>query len=88
MNNTQINLRKEILESLCNVGAYIDDNLIEKDTDLDISEFISDSLMFVSFIVELEERLDIEFPDELLSIEALTSLNGFISLVDEMFSTR
>ena len=88
MNSQQISLRNEILESLYSVGAYIDEKVVDKDADMDIAEFITDSLMFVSFIIELEERLDIEIPDELLSIEAFSSLNGFISLVDEMLKSR
>ena len=54
--------------------------------DLDLTEYIEDSVKFLQFIVALEDQLDIEIPDELLNIEILRSFNGFSSLLKEFIN--
>ena len=51
---------------------------------MDLTEYILDSIQFISFIVELERELNIEFPDELLLYDNIRSLNGFISLIENL----
>lgn len=88
MSSDWLEIRKSIIETLCSVGGYVDEEIIENaELDLEISQFITESLIFVSFIIELEERFGIEFPDDLLSIDTLSSLNGFVSLVEELLNT-
>lgn len=57
------------------------DNIEE---DFELLEYITDSLQFISFVVELEEVLNIEFPDELLSGEILHSRNGFATMLESI----
>ena len=52
--------------------------------DINLREQIQDSIQYISFIVTLEQELNIEIPDEMLSIEALDSFNGFCKRLDEI----
>ncbi len=45
--------------------------------DFAISDYIYDSIMFIQFILAIEERLGIELLDDFLDIELLKSANGF-----------
>ncbi len=70
---TYNSVRETVLKALSNVGIFIENS----DDDLDLRDFITDSIEFISFIVELENTLDIEIHDDLLQIEAVASLNVF-----------
>lgn len=64
-------------------------NFQQADTnDIDLTEFIEDSVHFVQFIVALEDNLDIEIPNELLNFQLLTSWNGFSSMVEEIYNNK
>lgn len=51
--------KEEILEILHNIGIYIED--IE--LDYKIEDMIEDSLSFISFFIELENKYNVEFPE-------------------------
>ena len=74
--------RKDIIPILSNIGILIDEQM--ETFDVDLIEYILDSIQFISFIVELERELNIEFPDELLLYDNIRSLNGFISLIENL----
>lgn len=74
--------RKDIIPILSNIGILIDEQM--ETFDVDLTEYILDSIQFISFIVELERELNIEFPDELLLYDNICSLNGFISLIENL----
>ena len=42
--------------------------------------------MFISFIVELEDKLGIEIPEELLDINSIKSLNTFSTILEELLN--
>ena len=50
--------------------------------DFSINDYISDSIVYIQFILLLEEKLKIEFPDELLSPELLDSAKEFAHMLD------
>lgn len=77
MNNKIEEIKRIIKEELENLGVIIEIN----DDDLDLNDIDINSLTFITFIVNLEERLAIEIPDELLSMEAFKSLNGFSTMI-------
>ncbi|MCL1884679.1 MAG: hypothetical protein FWF81_13130 [Defluviitaleaceae bacterium] len=56
-------IHPRMIECFNNLGIIID----EYADNFDIGDFISDSLAFVSFIIELENLFSIEIPDEYLS---------------------
>jgi acyl carrier protein len=53
-----------------------------EDEDVDLREYILDSLQFVEFVVMIEEKLGTELTDEILVYDNLSSLNGFCLLID------
>lgn len=66
-------IKEQLIACLNNMGIEIDAN--EKDVDL--RGYFEDSLMFISAIVEFENFLGIEIPDELLLYDKFSSLNSF-----------
>lgn len=66
----------EILES---IGIYID--TICNDN---ISDIIDDSLTFISFIIEVEERFKISIPDIYLNIDMIGTIDDFIDVIKEI----
>lgn len=73
---------KNIQNALSNIGILIDEETI--DEDIDLTEYILDSLQFVSFIIELENELNIELPVEVLQYDKIRSLNGFVALIQNI----
>lgn len=72
-------IKKYIFEMLDENGMYVDSSEMEED--LDLREYLIDSIQYVYFIVELETRLGRELPDEVLIYENLASINGFANMV-------
>ena len=72
MNKDEV--KAQIIESFKSLGVYI--VFEDGEDDLDIRTYLTDSLMFVSAIVQLEEDFDIEFEEEQLSWEILSSKPG------------
>lgn len=80
----EVEVKSAIIEELENLGIIID--ISEEDTDLLSMEI--DSITFITFIVALEERFEIQFPDEYLTMEVMNSLNGFSSLIYTLLSNK
>ena len=60
-----MNLREELLVLLNNLGITVDDN----------GEFGEmDSVEFISMIVNIEEAFEIEFPDDLITMTLVNSV--------------
>lgn len=70
-----------IIECLENIGIIIDYTV---HNDVDLTEYGLDSLTYISFIVEVEKLFMINIPDEYLQIETLSSLKGFIGMVENL----
>ena len=73
------NIKKQIFEIFDVNGIYIEPD--DTGEDIDLREYLVDSIQYVYFIVELEERLGVELPDEILIYDNLASLNGFVNMV-------
>ena len=84
-NNSNMVVRQIILDCLTRIGIIIDD---KETSDQDLLECGIDSVSYVTFIIELEEAFQIEFPEELLTYEVLHSLNGFVSMIDNLINKR
>lgn len=80
-----MNILSSIIKALNNVGIDFEDN---PDLDTDLREYISSSVIFISFIVELEDILQIEFPDELLLSDTLSSLGNLCTIVEELLRQK
>ena len=80
--NTETNNNKnDVIEVLNELGIETEDI---GENDVDLTEFIVESIMFISFIVELEDKLGIEIPEELLDINSIKSLNTFSTILEEL----
>ena len=69
------NVKKCILKFFEENGVCIDQDAIAND--IDLREYLIDSMQYIYFLVELERMLDTELPDEILLYDNLSSLNGF-----------
>lgn len=81
-----MNVKNTIKEALTLSGMYLPAE--NEPEDLDLREYIIDSIGFMSFIVELENRLGIYFPDERLDFEVLSSLNGFTEMIEDLMPSE
>lgn len=72
-------IKDGILQAFTNKGLVIDDEEIE------LKDYIPDSLTFVTLIIEIETILDMEFPNELLTFERLGTIN---SLTEALYEDR
>lgn len=73
--------RNKVLETLNNIGIPLS---LGKEEDVDLRNIFTDSLMYISAIVQIENDLDIEIPDELLNLENLSSFNAFVTSLGEL----
>lgn len=74
-------------EIKCKIICLLENNgvLLElKDQDIDLREYAIDSIVFISFILDVENEFGIVIPDNFLTVEILKSLEGFINLVIEL----
>lgn len=74
--------RSDIITVFQNMGIIV--SMDSEFEDVDLTEYILDSMQFISFITELEQELNIELPNEYLLYENIRSLNGFISLIENI----
>ena len=57
--------------------------ILEKEQeDFAISDYIYESIIFIQFIVALEDELRMELSDDFLDFELLNSANGFAEKLD------
>lgn len=80
----EVEVKSAIIEELENLGIIID----ASEEDIDLLSMEIDSITFITFIVALEERFEIQFPDEYLTMEVMNSLNGFSSLIYTLLSNK
>lgn len=52
--------------------------------DYDLRDYIVDSLMFIDFIVKIEDYYQISLPIEALNFDILVSVKGFYSMIGEL----
>ena len=62
--------------------------VFETGEDFNISDYIVDSLQFISFIVSIEQKLDITLTDDFLSLEILKSARGLSNKLQEYISVH
>ena len=77
-------MREAILNILDEMGILIDDK--EKDTDFDLSEDFVDSVQFMTFLVEVEDYLGTDLPDDYLLFENYRSFNALCDAWEHIIS--
>ena len=78
-------IRKNVMIALENVGIFVDVNVEEN---IELSNFIEDSIQFISMIVQFEELFCIEIPDELLTIDEFNFIEKVYTVLDELINQR
>lgn len=71
-----IEVRKTLISIFEELGI-----IIEEEEDFDIQEYIVDSLVYMSFIVNMEQRFGIEIPDDFLLISKMNSFNAYCEIL-------
>lgn len=74
-------VKKEVLTCLKNIGVMVDES---EGDNLNVQDYIEDSIMFITFIIELENHFDIEIADEYLLPEKVNNLQNLVELVNEL----
>lgn len=83
-NEMDINqIHEKVVLELQKLGIILDN--IE---DVNLNDYMDDSLQFISFIVQVEQAFDIVFPNEELLLNSLYSLDGFCELIKEIREKR
>lgn len=77
-------MRDKIIEILEQNGIFIENT----ENDFDITEYIEDSLQFITFIVSLEEEFNINFPNEMISLDNLKSFNAFCDIIVSIIKSK
>ena len=68
----------EIIECFNNIGIMVDNDDL---SDFDMQNFIEDSIMFITFIIELETKFEIEVPDEYFMPDKINSFDDIVDLI-------
>ena len=81
-------MREAIFKALEGIGLSFPDDEKNSDDDIDLTEYIMDSLQFISFVTGLEEQLGIEIPDEYLNPKSIQSSKAFIEILKDEIITQ
>ena len=79
-------LRQQLLDIFAQCGVMVEETALEYDCDL--REYVVDSIQFISTIVEIENKLDIELTDEMLQFDSLASFYAFSINIFEILSNN
>lgn len=75
-------IREIVLKSLLEIGIDLQEELNEEKNDIDLREYMTDSIEFITFIVALEENIGTELPDSIIRYDSLCSFNGFCMMLE------
>ena len=76
---------KIMTDVILDLGIYVDKDEFNK-KDVDMREYIEDSMTFISFFIGMEDALEIELPDTLLSFESLISSDSLSNSILEYYN--
>lgn len=71
--------KKVVVEVLESMGIYID----PEEESISLHEYIVDSIQFITFIVNLEEKLEFTFPDEYLLYDSIATIDLLCEIIDQ-----
>lgn len=71
-----------IRDIMLRIGLFFDDVSIDED----IQTILSESIIFITFIIEIEQEFNIEIPEQYLNPETIGSLRQLDSLLLELVS--
>ena len=70
-------ITERILNCLLELGIVFE----QEENNFELTDYIEDSLTFISFVSELENEFDIEIPDEYLLQAVLGTLNDLKNII-------
>lgn len=79
-------IKNKIYDVLHEMGFIIFEN--DNGDDINLQDYITDSIQFVDFIVRLEEKFDIMLADEFLDYTAISSMCGFAEMLEEFLEAE
>jgi len=62
--------------------------IVDAEEDFDIQEYIIDSVVYMSFIVSMEQKLGCEIPDEFLVVSKMGSFYAYCDSLLELIGER
>ena len=74
-------IRNNIVEALEKIFVFIDST---EEGDVSLEPYIEDSIQFMSFVVELEQTFNVEFPQELLAFDSFKTLDNISLIIEEL----
>mgnify|MGYP002512609527 CR=1 FL=1 len=75
------NIREKVVSCLSNVGIEVEGD------DINLLSYLQDSLVFVSFVVELEEVFQIEFDDASFVDETFSDMDSICNIINVLLNT-
>lgn len=75
-----MDVKKRIVECLQRVGIILPEQIDY--FDINLNDYILDSLLFISFILCIEKEFGMEVPDEMLLQSTLSTLDSFSSTLE------
>lgn len=85
MKMDKIEIKKEIIECLEEIGIFLDLNI---DEDINICEYGMDSLGYINFICEIETKFNIEIPHNNLLIQEGVYLKSIVEIINEIIVNK
>lgn len=82
MDNNDI--KQAVFEELSKNGITVDST----DDDVSLLSLGMDTQTFITFLVSLEDRFQVLFPDKFLTKEVMSSLNTLANLVENLLSKQ
>ena len=83
-----MNVENSIIEVMNQVGMFIDLNTDSDNDDVDLREFIQNSVQFISFVLELENVFNIVLPNQYLLIDNFSSLKAIALNIEELLLNK
>ena len=78
---------KAVIQCMNDIGIIVDEEDL-RCTDVNLLDYDIDSIMFISLLVNIEEKLGISIPDEYLAYEILSSYRGFVTIIKELVANN
>lgn len=72
-------IRKRIIQCLENIGIFLDN-----EENMNLQNYITDSLTFLMFIVELEDIFGIDLPEDVPTYDEMISFSNLIEFIKKI----
>lgn len=71
-----------IIKSLADIGITIEEEELHKGEDINLQEYIYESILFINFILAIEEKINCELADELMNYDNIISMRAFSNMLE------